>query len=75
MCTTVVYETAQVIFVPRMPLVTSHIITVIFAGCVGFCISFIILQQRKAAQQELLRLAAIVNNRTMPSSAQIWMAP
>ena len=61
-CVTAVYETAKLIFVPRMSLVTSPIITIFFAGCVGFCISFIIHQREKAAHQELLRLAAIVEH-------------
>ena len=60
MCATAVYETAKLICVPRMSLVQSNIITTFFAGCVGFCISFIIHQRNKAAQQGLLRLAAIV---------------
>ena len=60
MCATAVYETAKLICVPRMSLVQSNITTTFFAGCVGFCISFIIRQRNKAAQQELLRLAAIV---------------
>ena len=39
MCATAVYETTKLIFVPRVSLLTSHIITTFFAGCVGFCIS------------------------------------
>ena len=39
----------------------SHIITISFTGCVGFCIGFIIRQRQRAAQQGLLRLAAIVH--------------
>jgi diguanylate cyclase (GGDEF)-like protein/PAS domain S-box-containing protein len=42
--------------------VTSHIITVFFAGGFGFCISFIIRRRDMAAQQERLRLAAVVEN-------------
>src|ERR1017187_7573112 len=60
MCATAVYETTKVMSFPRMSVVQSHIITIFFAGCVGFCISFIIRQRGNAAQQELLRLAAIV---------------
>src|ERR1022692_342760 len=62
LCVTAVYETTKQICFPRMSLVTSHIITILFAGCVGFCISFIIRQREKAAQQEPLRLAAVVEN-------------
>src|ERR1035441_5428957 len=60
MCATAVYETTKVMSFPRMSVVQSHIITIFFAGCVGFCISFIIRQRGNAAQQELLRLAAVV---------------
>src|ERR1017187_10390 len=60
MCATAVYETTKVMSFPRMSVVQSHIITIFFAGCVGFCISFIIRQRGNAAQQELLRLAANV---------------
>jgi PAS domain S-box-containing protein len=42
--------------------VTSHIITAFFAGGLGFCISFIIRRRDIAAQQERLRLAAVVEN-------------
>jgi diguanylate cyclase (GGDEF)-like protein/PAS domain S-box-containing protein len=45
-----------------MSLAQSHIITIFFAGCVGFCISFLIRQRANAAQQELERLAAIVQH-------------
>src|ERR1017187_3224629 len=62
MCATAVYETTKVMSFPRMSVVQSHIITIFFAGCVGFCISFIIRQRGNAAQQELLRLAAIVEH-------------
>ena len=60
LCAMAVYETTKQICFPRMSPVTSHIITIFFAGCIGFCISFIIRQREKAAQQELLRLATIV---------------
>ena len=60
LCVTAVYETTKVICFPRMSIVQSHIITMFFAGCVGFCISFIIRQREKAVQDELRRLAAIV---------------
>jgi diguanylate cyclase (GGDEF)-like protein/PAS domain S-box-containing protein len=43
-----------------MSVVQSHTITIFFAGCVGFCFSCIISQRRNAAQRELLRHAAIV---------------
>ena len=59
-CAMAVYEITKEICFPRLSLVESHIISIFFVGCVGFCISFIILQRGKAAQQELLRLAAIV---------------
>ena len=57
MCVTAVYELTVD---PRLSIVQSHIIIIFFAGCVGFCISFIIRQRERAAQQGLLRLAAIV---------------
>jgi len=60
LCAAAVYETTKQICFPRMSLGQSHIITIFFAGCVGFCISFIIRQREKAAQEEPLRLAAIV---------------
>lgn len=60
MCATAAYETTKLICFPRMSIVQSHIMTIFFAGCLGFCISFIIRQAKRAAQQELLRLAAIV---------------
>ena len=60
LCTTAVYETTKVICFPRMSVVQSHIITIFFAGCVGFCIRFIIHQRGKSAQQQLVRLATIV---------------
>jgi diguanylate cyclase (GGDEF)-like protein/PAS domain S-box-containing protein len=59
LCATVVYEITKQIFVSRLSLVVFQII-ILFVGCVGFCFSFIIRQRGKAAQQELLRLAAIV---------------
>jgi preprotein translocase subunit YajC len=43
-----------------MSVVQSHITTIFFAGCVGFCFSFVIRRRQQAAQRELLRLAAIV---------------
>src|ERR1035438_9177509 len=60
MCATAVYETTKVMSFPRMSVVQSHIITIFFAGCVGFCISFIIRQRGNAAQQELLRLPGLL---------------
>jgi diguanylate cyclase (GGDEF)-like protein/PAS domain S-box-containing protein len=60
MCAMAVYEITKQIYVSRLSALASYIITIFFAGCVGFCISFIIRQRGKAAQQELLRLAAIV---------------
>ena len=62
LCAAAVYETTKQICFPRMSLGQSHIITIFFAGCVGFCISFIIRQREKAAQEEPLRLAAIVEH-------------
>src|ERR1035438_10341028 len=62
LCVTAVYETTKVICSPRMSVVQSHIITIFFAGCVGFCISFIVRQREKRAQEELLRLATIVQH-------------
>src|ERR1035437_10020836 len=44
---------------PRLSLCPSYHHPIFFAGCVGFCISFIIRQREQAAQQESLRLAAI----------------
>jgi hypothetical protein len=52
LCATVVYETTEPICFPRMSVVQSQIITIIFAGCVGFRISFIIRQREKAAEQK-----------------------
>src|ERR1039458_7875779 len=60
LCALVVYEITKQIFVSRLSALASDITAVLFAGCVGFCISFIVRQREKAAQQELLRLAAIV---------------
>ena len=62
MCATAVYETTKQICFPRIHIWQSHIIPILFAGCVGFCISFIIRQREKAGQQEPLRLAAIVEH-------------
>jgi diguanylate cyclase (GGDEF)-like protein/PAS domain S-box-containing protein len=60
LCATVVYEITKQIYFSRLSALASHSITIFFAGCAGFCISFITRQREKAAQQELLRLAAIV---------------
>jgi diguanylate cyclase (GGDEF)-like protein/PAS domain S-box-containing protein len=62
MCATAVYETTKQICFPRISIVQSHIITIFFAGCVGFCISSIIRQREKAAQHELLRFTALVEH-------------
>src|ERR1017187_141617 len=62
LCVTAVYETTKVICSPRMSVVQSHIITIFFAGCVWFCISFIVRQREKRAQEELLRFATIVQH-------------
>ena len=62
MSATAVYETSKLLCFPRMSVVQSHILTVFFAGCVGFCISFIIRRRDVATQQERLRLAAVVEN-------------
>src|ERR1035441_6730740 len=62
MCATAIYETTKVICSPRMSVVQSHIITIFFAGCVGFCISFIVRNREKRAQEELLRFATIVQH-------------
>ena len=59
---TAVYEATKLICFPRMSVVQSHIITIFFAGYVGFCISFIIRRRDMAAHQEPLRLAAVVEN-------------
>ena len=60
MSATAVYETTEVMCFPRMSVLQSHIITIFFAGCVGFCISFVVRRRDMAAQQQLLRLAIIV---------------
>src|ERR1700733_5240533 len=60
LCATALYEITKQICFPRLSLVESEIITTLFAGCVGFCISFVIRQREQAAEQELLRLASIV---------------
>jgi diguanylate cyclase (GGDEF)-like protein/PAS domain S-box-containing protein len=60
LCAMAVYEITKQICFARLSLVESHIITVFFVGCVGFCITFIIRQREKDAQQEMLRLATIV---------------
>ena len=59
LCAAAVYEIAEQIFFPRMLLVTSHIITIFFAGCAGFCISFIIHQRDKIREQDLLKAAIV----------------
>jgi diguanylate cyclase (GGDEF)-like protein/PAS domain S-box-containing protein len=59
-CATALYELMKQLCFPRISLVQSNIITIFFAGCVGFCISFTIRQREKATQEELLRLATIV---------------
>ena len=60
LCAMVVYEITKQIVFSRLSALASDITAVLFAGCVGFCISFIVRQREKAAQQELLRLPAIV---------------
>jgi diguanylate cyclase (GGDEF)-like protein/PAS domain S-box-containing protein len=62
LCVTAVYEITKQSCFLRLSLVTSHILTVFFAGGLGFCISFIIRRRDIAAQQERLRLAAVVEN-------------
>jgi diguanylate cyclase (GGDEF)-like protein/PAS domain S-box-containing protein len=57
-----VYEATKQVCFPRIHIWQSHIATILFAGCVGFCISFIIRRRDMAAQQEPLRLAAVVQN-------------
>ncbi len=59
---TAVYETTKQILFPQISLVHSHIITILFAGCLGFCISFIVRRRDMAAHQERLRLAAVVED-------------
>jgi len=59
-CATALYEILKQLCLPRISLVQSNIINIFFAGCVGFCISFTIRQREKATQEELLRLATIV---------------
>ena len=60
LCMTALYEITKQVCLPRLSLVESEIITTLFAGCVGFCISFVVRQREQAAEQELLRLASIV---------------
>src|ERR1700722_6804369 len=60
LCATALYEITKQICLPRLSLVESEIITICFAGCVGFCISFVVLEREQAAEEELLRLASIV---------------
>src|ERR1035441_3259784 len=45
-----------------MSVVQSDIITIFFAGCVGFCSRSIFLRGEKRAQEELLRFATIVQH-------------
>jgi diguanylate cyclase (GGDEF)-like protein/PAS domain S-box-containing protein len=59
---TAVYETTRQILFPRISLVHSHLITILFEGCLGFCISFIVRRRDMAAHQERLRLAAVVED-------------
>jgi diguanylate cyclase (GGDEF)-like protein/PAS domain S-box-containing protein len=59
---TAVYETTEQILFPRISLVHSQIITILFAGCLGFCISLIVRRRDMAAHQERLRLAAVVED-------------
>ena len=61
-CVTAVYEITKQLCFPRLSIVTSHLATIFFAGSIGFCISFIIRRRDVAAQQERLRLAAVVEN-------------
>jgi diguanylate cyclase (GGDEF)-like protein/PAS domain S-box-containing protein len=60
LCMTAFYEITKQICLPRLSLVESDIITTIFAGCVGFCIIFVMRQRELHAEEELLRLASIV---------------
>jgi PAS domain S-box-containing protein len=62
LCAMAVYEITKQICFPRLSLVASHIIAIFFVGCVGFCITFIIRHREKAAEQKLLRLAALVEH-------------
>ena len=62
LCATAIYEITKQLCFPQLSLVASDIVTIFFAGCVGFCISFIVRRQDVAAQQERLRLAAVVEN-------------
>ena len=62
LCAMAVYETTKQICFPRLSLVASRIITIFFVGCVGFCATFIICRREKAAEQKLLRLAALVEH-------------
>ena len=61
-CAMAVYAITEQICFPRLSLAESRIISIFFVGCVGFCIIFIIRQREQAAQQETLRLAAIVEH-------------
>jgi PAS domain-containing protein len=62
LCATAVYEITKQLCFPRMSLATSRILTIFFAGCAGFCFSFIIRQRKRISEQELLKLAAIVQH-------------
>ena len=59
---TAVYEITKHLCFPQLSLEQSNIITILAAGCVGLCASLIIGKKEKAAQQELMRLAAIVEH-------------
>jgi hypothetical protein len=52
LCAMAVYGTTKQIRFPRMSLVQSHIIAIFFEGWVRLCISFIIRQREKAAEQK-----------------------
>ncbi len=62
LCITTVYEVTKQLCFPRPSILQSHIITIFFAGCVGFFISFVVRRRDIAAQQHRLRLAAVVEH-------------
>ncbi len=62
LCATAFYELTLYRCFPRMSIVQSNIITVVFAGCIGFCISFLVRRGDRAAQRERMRLAAVVES-------------
>jgi PAS domain-containing protein len=62
MSATAVYDTTKLICFPRMSVLQSHVITIFFVGCVGFCISFVVRRRDMEVHQEPLRLAAVVEN-------------